>query len=238
MIRRPGVGLARRGDLRGTGAGGGLSLLTLPTTDLLLHLDARTGVTEGATFTWADQSGNGPDATQGTGANQPSVETNGTLGTVVRFNGTTDWLDVTGLASADENWTVFAVLDSGSNGTNQSILDAQTGRAALQVTNAFGSVGLFDVGSRLLGADATGVQVLTWRQATGEGIKAYRSATEIGSSASAGNSLGGTAYIGANFLGTGAYVDADVAALFAYDAGLDADGRAAVLAYILQEWGV
>ena len=41
--------------------------------DLVAWFDATTGVTTGATFTWADQSGNGNDVTQSTTVLQPSV---------------------------------------------------------------------------------------------------------------------------------------------------------------------
>ena len=41
--------------------------------DLVAWFDATTGVTTGATFTWADQSGNGNDVTQSTAVLQPSV---------------------------------------------------------------------------------------------------------------------------------------------------------------------
>jgi len=43
--------------------------------DLVAWFDATTGVTTGATFTWADQSGNGNDVTQSTAVFQPSVTT-------------------------------------------------------------------------------------------------------------------------------------------------------------------
>lgn len=43
--------------------------------DLLAWYDATTGVSEGATFTWADQSGNGNDVTQSTAIYQPAVST-------------------------------------------------------------------------------------------------------------------------------------------------------------------
>ncbi|MDC1205626.1 hypothetical protein N8083_02145, partial [Candidatus Pacebacteria bacterium] len=53
-------------------------------TNLELWLKADTGVTTGATMTWADQSGSGNDVTQTTAGNQPSYVTAG--GSLLNFN--------------------------------------------------------------------------------------------------------------------------------------------------------
>lgn len=61
---------------------------------LRLWLRADLGITTGATFTWADQSGNGCDFTQATGAAQPTVLSGGGPNSqnAIRFDGVDDYL--------------------------------------------------------------------------------------------------------------------------------------------------
>lgn len=64
-----------------------------------IWLKANTGVTTGATFTWADQSGNSRNGTQTTAANQPTLTaTSINYNPAVTFDGTSDRLNLASLA--------------------------------------------------------------------------------------------------------------------------------------------
>jgi hypothetical protein len=78
---------------------------------LRLAADRITGLADGAAVaTWGDVSGNGNSATQGTGANQPTFQTNELNGKpVVRFDGTNDALGVAGITNNKAARTVLIV---------------------------------------------------------------------------------------------------------------------------------
>jgi hypothetical protein len=59
-----------------------------------------TGANDGFVVTWYDQSGEGRNATQATAANQPRIVAGGVVdATNVRFDGSDDWMDASGLVS-------------------------------------------------------------------------------------------------------------------------------------------
>ncbi|MCB9195414.1 MAG: T9SS type A sorting domain-containing protein [Flavobacteriales bacterium] len=62
---------------------------------------------------WTDRSGNGNDASQGTGANQPTYETSEVNGhAVVRFDGTDDYFDDARSYNARTVFTVYNILSA------------------------------------------------------------------------------------------------------------------------------
>lgn len=214
----------------------------LPATgDLLLHLDAGIGASDnGTTFTWLDQSGNGNDVTETATNTRPAITTDsGQFGDVIRFDGVNDHAVVSGLSTTDGNWTVIAVLTLSAGGSNQSIIDAQTGRVACQVANTSNQVGVFDGGTRNLGAEATGSQMLTWTQAPGAGgLTAYRGAEQIGTSTSSGNAFGGTTILGGNYLQSGAFFGGDLAGFFVWDKVLSAAELAQAWRFLANKWNL
>ena len=93
--------------------------------DLVAWFDATTGVTTGATFTWADQSGNGNDVDQSTAVLQPSVTTScqNSLDCIYFDDdcGEVDFLDGSewGIDLNTTGVTVFVVFDAlGVNSTD------------------------------------------------------------------------------------------------------------------------
>jgi hypothetical protein len=89
----------------GGSAGGGGSFTPTSLSGCVLWLRADLGVTlNGSTVSaWADQSGNGNNASQGTAASQPTYNaTTGPGGTLpgITFDGTSDMLNVNSLAAA------------------------------------------------------------------------------------------------------------------------------------------
>jgi hypothetical protein len=82
--------------------------------NLLLWLRSDVGVTtsSGAVTSWADQSGNGNNATQGTGANRPALtagSANSGILPSITFNGSTDFANLSAGAS------VFAIVKPSSS---------------------------------------------------------------------------------------------------------------------------
>jgi hypothetical protein len=216
--------------------------LTLPTTNLLMALDARVGVTEGATFTWADQSGNSNDATQTVGANQPSVETHGTFGTVVRFDDSgPEFLDVAGPALSGGEYTVHCVIDPTDTG-NQDMLISWDSNTPLMNMRRFGStdMGVYD-GSVYRGivAGADGAQHIRFTISdSANTVQIHRNGSQIVSAAwnLTTTSAGASVRIGIDSAETaGNALEADIAFLAVYE-NSDANQAAAVQAYIEQEW--
>ena len=87
-------------------------------TALQLHLDADSlSLADGASVgTWPDQTANGLDAVQGTGANQPVLVHNALNGRkAVRFDGTDDFLEMPEFFN-DHNATLIAVMQTNATG--------------------------------------------------------------------------------------------------------------------------
>lgn len=244
-MRRPGAGIARRGfGVRGgyvkPVAVGGLSL---PLAGALLVLDARVGVSEGATFTWDDViSGSGLSASQSVGGNQPSVAVNGALGTVVRFDDTgPSFLDIAGPALSGGEYTVYAVIDPTDTG-NQDILISWDSNTPLMNLRRFGStdMGVYD-GSTYRGvvAGADGPQILRFTISdSGNTVTIHRNGSQIVSDAwpNTTTSAGAAVRIGIDSAETGANaMEADLAFLAAYQ-NSDTSQAADIEAYLAQEW--
>ena len=72
--------------------------------------------------TWADKSGNGKNATQGTAANQPTYSSTGfNSKPTIQFDGTNDSFDLTAVTQTSGQ-NVFAVVDTTLIGTSYRIL--------------------------------------------------------------------------------------------------------------------
>lgn len=129
---------------RGTGRKGGASTPFTPNSipNNVLWLDASDtstiSQTGGSVSQWNDKSGNGNNATQGTGANQPITGTRTVNGlNVLDFDGTNDFLNlpsgVFGLSSGDN--TIFLVFATDVIMTAQRLwlmTDSGSGRHTLQ----------------------------------------------------------------------------------------------------------
>jgi hypothetical protein len=75
-----------------------------------------TGTTDGFVTTWYDQSGNGNNAVQTSATSQPIIVSGGTIltlsgtgvsRTVLRFDGTNDWMDLTTLVDSDVHTSAY-----------------------------------------------------------------------------------------------------------------------------------
>jgi hypothetical protein len=89
----------------------------LDTTALLNH----TGPASGYVQTWYDQSGNGNNATQGTNADQPQIVSSGSVILknglpALDFNGTSNHMSATGLATTQPTTASFVATSDGYGG--------------------------------------------------------------------------------------------------------------------------
>lgn len=113
-----------------------LSILTAEVTVRSYHI-ADLGVTDPGTLTWADQSGNSVDYTQGTAANKPTLVTGiSAIGSRAAFDadGSNDTLVNTGFNLATGNWILAVFLQDtwtlndalyGANGTSNRYVISQ-----------------------------------------------------------------------------------------------------------------
>jgi len=104
------------------------------------------GVGNGFVTTWYDQSGNGRDATQSTGANQPQIVSSGSVilqngESIITFNGTSSNLNVSNFAYSKIDF--FGVLSSNAKSTSR-ILDAKGG-SFITVENGGAQLGISSV---------------------------------------------------------------------------------------------
>lgn len=219
-------------------SGGALTLLT---TNLLAAWDARRSdlITEAGTgvSSWVDYHAS-INAAQSTDSKRPTLTPSSIGGhPTIDFNGTSDALQfASGLSSSGSAHTLYFVLNITSLSGIKVIFDALTGRWQ-PYTNGTSLIVQDNGGARTLGTISTGVQVLTIVASGASSLSAYTGATLIGTSASTNTALGGACGIGAN--NAGAFnCPHKYAAIFVYDAAHDATARAAVRAYITQEWGV
>jgi len=161
MNRRVPALLRRKSPPPGGGGGGGVS--PLPTTDLVLDLDSRYGLTlDGSDVqAWADQSGEGNDAAAATGEEPTYNASAGPGGLPAIVSGAGVRMTIgTDLTSVSGPLTVYWVGDVTSIGTRQTILHGG-GRIVLAETS--GDIGWFSGAFRATGtATVTGDQCDTW----------------------------------------------------------------------------
>jgi len=233
--------LGRRDHTRWLGSSGRYSTrLTLPTTNLLAAWDARVGVTNvsGACSAWADQSGNGWNASQGTAGSRPTITTTGGFPSLL-FDGTSHWLGVPGINAAAGVKTLYVVQNATSTPNNYRVFwDSTTGR--LQVGG--GSVGagpqysVFDGADRNSGVTVTtGLSRLTYQHGLAGGMRFWRNGVAATPVAVVANKpIGGVSVIGSHNSGAASFYPGHILFLAIYTAARNT----AVEDYITQEWGV
>ena len=217
-----------------------------------LWLRADQGVTTGGTFTWADQSTHGNDATQGVAANQPTHITVG-AGTingqpVVDFDGANDSLlgSLGAPALVSDSFTAFAVIESDGPGTSYHPFDGNN------LAQRFGFA------SYIAGGD--NVYFLRFGGANGLSSVAESLAPQLFSTVGTNiatstitQSLNGseiqstvfgtlstiTGYrVGSRFDGVASFVDGRIAEILIYDQALTASEVNAVGFYLQDKYGI
>ena len=228
--------LGRRDHTRWLGSSGRYSTrLTLPTTNLLAAYDARVGVTNvsGACSAWADQSGNGFHATQGTAGNRPTISTADGFPSLL-FDGTNDRLITPAITAITGVKTIYAVTKLTSlPGSYVSVF----GLASTIIgTAADGKYGMYEAGSYSSGIAPTTSRTrleyeILYAASTARtrvnGTAGPSHAWSSGGAIAAGNI--GAAFGGASYLWPG-----HILFLGIYGAARNTS----VVDYIAQEWGV
>ena len=232
--RRAASELGRRDHARWLGSSryAGGAPLTLPTTNLLAAYDARVGVTNvsGACSAWADQSGNGYHASQGTAGARPTISTSDGYASLL-FDGTADWLSVPSMAlSAGGTRTVYSVVKQVATSGTRIVFYVgstpvfycghQTNYIMYDGTFRDSGIALNTAMCRLT-FEATAGASQVWRDGTAGTARGYSTLP----AASGTRGIGGAG---------GDYFSGHILAIFIYEAARNT----AVEAYITQEWGV
>ncbi len=187
--------------------------------------------------TWPDQSGNGNDATQGTGAAKPTYKTNILNGKpIVRFDGTDDNLRTAnfGLVQPEH---VFCVFKLKRDTVNDTLFDGLGGNLmrfyrsgagpvlGLYAGGAVGSIAVattdFYIGSCLFNGVSSELRINGGSTVSGD----------VGANNASGVTLG--AY------GTVVdFAETDIAEIFIYDSALSTANRLSVERYLSSKYGI
>lgn len=190
---------------------------------------------------WDDKSGNNNVADQGTTASKPLYKVaiqNGL--SVVRFDGSDDYLILTGLTVAAGSFSAFFVADITKNATGRDyFFDTQTGRL-LFANDADSSdvVGWYDGGWKKLAAAVGGDQILTWILTSGGNGEAFRNGASLGTAAYAAKGIDAETGLGANFQGGQDYAIVDMMEVILYSSALSAGDRQKVESYLNRKWAI
>ena len=212
------------------------SRLTLPTANLIAAYDARAGVTDdgsGLCSAWADQSGNGFNATQTTAGARPAISSTGGLASLL-FNGTSHQLFTPAITATTGVKTIYVVSKQTSVPTNYRTIFSPSPQL-FGVVPSVGIYGMYDGTAR--GSGITSTTNLT-RLAFETLYAASTARTWVNGVAGTAHAWTGTGAIPLGSIGAfnrgSDFFAGHILALYIYGAARDT----AVEAYITQEWGV
>jgi hypothetical protein len=189
---------------------------------------------------WADQSGNGNDATQAVAANQPAYlaagGVNGTPG--LDFDAVTEYLDLLGFTEASTDYTLHMVLNDRSVAT--STLLANNGGTFRYRAYRAGLLSLYDGANNDGPAQAAGAQSQTWLlDDTGNTTDWYRDGSWLlQGTYNTGRSHGGAGSAIGAVVGGGQYLNAIVSEVVYYNRTLNAAELTNLHAYSNGRYGL
>jgi hypothetical protein len=192
---------------------------------------------------WRDLSGNERHADQATGTKQPAYQANGIgTNTTLRFDGTSDSLDATGVTHTASNYSIFVVAKPTSTAASQYFFDSQTSVFTLMHTSS-SSYGAYRYGGTVAGNSQTPqaiAQVLTYILSSTAGGKIYKNGQlwDYGTYAQTAYGTSGAVAIGSAYTGTSAYYAGDIGEILIYDRTLNTADQQAVEDSLASDWGV
>jgi len=198
-----------------------------------------------AVYTWGNLGTDSTDAVQSTEASRFAYSAAGGVGgrPGCSMDGAADFMDLTGLASTSNDYTVFAVVNKVATSFGYLFSTAGTGGQAHAYSSDLGGEVEYvndSAGASVLQASMTGEQMLTWRVEGTADVECWRDGALLAvGSGEAGNNpeIGGTTYLGKNKNGTnwdeGVYSFFMIVPTKLSDADL-----AAVHAILLAEYGL
>lgn len=194
---------------------------------------------------WADQSGNGNNATQGTGASQPLYETNELNGfPVVRFDGSNDFLDATVAASttAYTRISVFQWDTSQGTGAFRVALNFGPGASANTTFTGIDPSGFYISSHSAAGNDLPSGVSSGWIVASvvvsAGTIEWWLDGASVGSSSTDVLARGSNLARLGNYGSGSFYFKGDIAEDIIYDAALNSTDRQTVENYLLLKYGL
>lgn len=205
--------------------------------------DAITGKVDTDTISqWDDLSGNGLHATQATGANQPTYQTNEINGLpVVQFDGSNDSLG-SALNNADASITVFLIGRFLSGAANVSrILSLSSDGAASIFNNGDSDYGYYaNQGGSIvdLGGTPQTATILALVFASNSSTDAYRDGTLHTTFDPSNGYTGGLPLTLGAQRSTENFAKCQIGEVLIYDSALGSTDREAVEQYLGDKWGI
>jgi hypothetical protein len=237
------------------GSRGGFTPSILPDLKLWLAADRISGLVDGdPVTTWADLSGQGNNATQGTGAAKPTYKTNIVNGRpALLFDGVDDFLDVPAPIEAllqTSTKSVFAVVKWVTLVNNTRIFTLANGAAqtrfSLGIISGFNYYLIYTTGSAtqsnsiMTGGAAPSTSVAQIFDVTqnGTALAGYVNGTLGNSVNDAGTTAPNTAGTVGSNQGGSLWANVYICEIVAYDTALSASDRARVRRYLGAKYSV
>lgn len=194
-----------------------------------------------AVATWPDSSGLANDAAQATGANQPIYKTSILNGqSVVRFDGTNDFLTVAGITNNTATRTLFFVASATSVPTDR-VVWALSGTALMGARNPdaqwFYYGNAVDAAIPIGGNALTSFATIACRINSVTSVDLYRDEGAVTNLDPEDTFAGAAALtIGANSGGGASWWPGDIAEVIVFNAALSDANRQAMTDYLYAKW--
>ncbi len=228
------------------------SYAQVPTTNLKLWLKADAGTnttTDGAAVSnWADQSGNGNNATQSTTANQPTYVASALNGKpAIHFNGGEDLnlptASTLGILNSDYEMFIVARTNSSSASPNFLISSANIEQFEMHLNGAAGarfiptSATYIDEGSAGQYAD-NNPHIFNAQASSTEGLIRVDGVNGSDTLTNVQSSSDGALALGVRISGPGYYLTGDIAEVIIYNKVLTTSDRILVESYLASKYGI
>jgi len=195
---------------------------------------------------WDDKSGNGRNATQATGANQPSVISAALNGkNVIRFDGSNDTLNYDGTFFASTSYTIHAVVTRRSNKSSNFFMggtDNNTNKNLLigwenNTTFRFAQYSN-DIDASVSGYTTPITDLWGLGLNTSVGRYIFRNGTSANTNATTTALISYTGALLGAFMSVSSYYNGDIAEIVATTSVLSTEDRQKMEGYLAHKWGL